>query len=327
VIKSIVTRGLSKTYSYYEKERGLSGSLKSLLRANRVHVKAVREIDLEVNVGEVVGFIGPNGAGKTTTLKMLCGILYPTSGYVEVSGFSPFRRDRDFLKSITFLSGQRNRLFWDLPASEYFEFCKAVYEIPVETFKRNINRLVEMAEIGDILKTPQRKLSFGERKRCELVASLLHDPKVIFLDEPTNAMDLLNAKKLRDFIKEQGKEGNRTIILTSHNMSDIENVCDRVVIINRGNIVFDNPIEILKRMDGFRRQIRIFFSGPWEIEKIAILGEIIKQNDREVFLEVEPEKTSSVVSHLFETHPVKDISIEGPGLERIIESIYLQPGK
>ncbi len=327
MIKSIVTRGLSKTYSYYEKEAGLSGSLKSLLRANKVEVKAVREIDLEVNVGEVVGFIGPNGAGKTTTLKMLCGILYPTSGHLEVNGFSPFRRDKSFLKSITFLSGQRNRLFWDLPASEYFEFCKVVYEIPKETFKRNINRLVEMAEIGDILKTPQRKLSFGQRKRCELVASLLHEPKVIFLDEPTNAMDLINAKKLRDFIKEQGKEGNRTIIITSHNMSDIENVCDRVVIINRGNIVFDNPIEILKRMHGFRRQIRIFFSGPWKVEEIAMLGDIIKQNDREVILEVEPEKTLTVVSHLFQTYPVKDISIEGPGLERIIESIYLQPDK
>jgi ABC-2 type transport system ATP-binding protein len=327
VKKSIVTRGLSKTYSYYEKEAGLSGSLKSLLRANKVEVKAVREIDLQVNVGEVLGFIGPNGAGKTTTLKMLCGILYPTSGHVEVNGFSPFRRDKDFLKSITFLAGQRDRLFWDLPASEYFEFCKVVYEIPKETYKRNINRLVEMAEIGNILKTPQRKLSFGQRKRCELVASLLHDPKVIFLDEPTNAMDLINAKKLRDFIKEQGKEGNRTIIITSHNMSDIENVCNRVVIINRGTIVFDNSIEILKRMHGFRRQIRIFFNGPWKVEDIAIFGDIIKQNDREVILEVDPEETLKVASHLFKTYAVKDISIEGPGLERIIESIYLQPNE
>lgn len=326
-MKSIVTKGLSKTYWYYEKEAGLSGSLKSLLRAKKVEVEAVREIDLEVNVGEVVGFIGPNGAGKTTTLKMLCGILYPTRGHVEVIGFPPFRRDKAFLKSITFLTGQRNRLFWDLPASEYFEFCKVVYEIPQKTFKKNVNRLVEMAEVGDILKTPQRKLSFGQRKRCELVASLLHDPKVIFLDEPTNAMDLINAKKLRDFIKEQGKEGDRTIILTSHNMSDIENVCDRVVIINRGNIVFDDAIDILKRMHGFRRQIRIFFDGPWEVEKIEKLGDIIKQNDREVCLEVEPEKTSSVVAVLFEAYPVKDISIEGPGLERIIESIYLQPDK
>ncbi len=327
MLKSIVARGLSKTYSYYEKEAGLSGSLKSLLRANKVEVKAVREIDLEINVGEVVGFLGPNGAGKTTTLKMLCGILYPTSGYVEVNGFSPFQRDKAFLKSITFLTGQRNRLFWDLPASEYFEFCRVVYEIPKETFKKNINRLVEMAEIGNILKTPQRKLSFGERKRCELVASLLHDPKVIFLDEPTNAMDLINAKKLRDFIKEQGKEGNRTIIITSHNMSDIENVCGRVVIINRGNIVFDNSIENLKLMHGFRRQIRIFFNGPWNAEEIASVGNILKQNDQEVILEVDSDKALTVVSHLFKTCSVKDISIEGPGLERIIESIYLQPEK
>jgi ABC-2 type transport system ATP-binding protein len=322
--KSIIARALSKTYSYYEKEAGLSGSLKSLFRVNKVEVKAVKEIDFEVNAGEVVGFIGPNGAGKTTTLKMLCGILYPTSGHLEVNGFSPFRRDKAFLQSITFLTGQRDRLFWDLPASEYFEFCKVIYEIPKETFNRNIKRLVEMAEIGDILKTPQRKLSFGQRKRCELVASLLHDPKVIFLDEPTNAMDLINAKKLRDFIKEQGKESNRTIIITSHNMSDIENVCHRVVIINRGAIVFDDTIEILKRMHGFRRQIRIFFSGPWEIEGVANLGDIIKQNDREVILEIDAEKTLTITTHLFKTFPVKDINIEGLGLERIIESIYLK---
>jgi ABC-2 type transport system ATP-binding protein len=326
-MKSIIAKGLSKTYWYYEKETGLSGSLKSLFQAKKVEVEAVREINLEVNVGEVLGFIGPNGAGKTTTLKMLCGILYPTRGYVEVTGLPPFRRDKEFLKSITFLTGQRNRLFWDLPASEYFEFCRVVYEIPLDIFKRNVRWLVEMAEIGDIMKIPQRKLSFGQRKRCELAASLLHDPKVIFLDEPTNAMDLINSKKLRDFIKQQGKEKNRTIIITSHNMSDIENVCDRVVIINRGEIVFDDAVEILKRMQGFRRQIRIFFDGSCEIEKIAKFGKIITHKDREICLEVEAEKTSSVVAFLFKTYPVKDISIEGPGLERILESIYLQSDK
>jgi len=327
MMQAIVTKGLSKNYWYYEKEAGLSGSLKSLLRAKRVEVEAVRQIDLVVDVGEVIGFIGPNGAGKTTTLKMLCGILHPTRGDVKVMGFSPSRRDKAFLKSITFLTGQRNRLFWDLPAAEYFEFCRVVYEIPLETYKKNLSRLVEMAEIGEILNTPQRKLSFGQRKRCELAASLLHDPKVIFLDEPTNAMDLINARRLRDFIKEQGKEGHRTIIITSHNMSDIQNVCDRVVIINRGRIVFDDPIEALQRMQGFRRQIRVVFDGPWDADDVGKRGIITKKNDREVCLEVDAEETPSVASDLFASYPVKDISIEGPGLERIIESIYLQPDK
>jgi ABC-2 type transport system ATP-binding protein len=215
-MKSIAARRLSKTYWFYEKESGLSGSIKALFQPKRVVIEAVREVDFSIDVGEVVGFIGPNGAGKTTTMKMLCGILHPSGGELNVMGFSPWQREKAFLKNITYLSGQRNRLFWDLPASEYFEFCKVVYEIPAERYKRNMSHLVEMAEIGNILKTPQRKLSFGQRKRCELVASLLHDPRVIFLDEPSNAMDIINAKKLREFIKEQGKAGERTIILTSH---------------------------------------------------------------------------------------------------------------
>ena len=324
-MKSIDAQSLSKKYWYYEKEPGLSGSLNALFRPKKVIVEAVREIDLTLDVGEVVGFIGPNGAGKTTTLKMLCGILHPSGGHLKIMGFSPSKREKAFLKNITFLTGQRNRLFWDLPASEYFEFCKVVYEIPSAVYDKNVSRLVEMAEIGDILKTPQRKLSFGQRKRCELVGSMLHDPKVIFLDEPTNAMDLINAKKLREFIKEQGKAAERTIVLTSHNVSDIENVCNRVIIINRGKIVFDDAIDQLKRMQGFRRQIRVVFHGPWNALALEKLGILTTRNDREAFLEVDPDQTSAVAAHLFDAYPVKDISIEGPRLERIIESIYLQP--
>ena len=321
-MKAILARDLSKTYWFYEKEAGLSGSIKALFRGKKVFVEAVRKIDLDIDVGEVVGFIGPNGAGKTTTLKILSGILHPTNGDLAVMGFVPFKREKAFLNNITFLTGQRNRLFWDLPAEEYFEFCKVVYEIPKDIYQRNLKELIELGEIGNILKVPQRKLSFGQRKRCELVAALLHDPKVIFLDEPTNAMDLINARKIREFVRNKGAEGKHTIILTSHNMCDIEQVCDRVVIINRGRIVFDGMMRELSRMDGHKKQIRVVFSGPWTKSKVQEFGRIREMNGEEVLLDVESDKAAGVASHLFANFAVKDMAIADPPLEKIIESIY-----
>jgi len=321
---AILARDLSKTYWFYSKEPGLAGSVKGLFRGKKVFVEAVRGIDLDVEIGEILGFIGPNGAGKTTTLKMLSGILHPTSGETKVMGYLPFRREKAFLKKITLVTGQRSRLFWDLPAEEYFNFCKVIYDIPREVYQKNLKILVELAEIGGILKVPQRKLSFGQRKLCELVAALLHDPRVIFLDEPTNAMDLINARKVREFIRIKGREGKYAIILTSHNMSDIEQVCDRVVIINRGKIVFDGSIRDLSHTNGFNKQIRVVFSGPWAMDQLVTLGKIKEMNGQEVLLEVEHDKVASVASHLFANFPVKDIGITDPPLERIIETIYLR---
>ncbi len=323
-MKSISGRNLFKTYWFYERGAGLVSAAKALFRGRKVYVEAVRGINLEADLGEVIGFIGPNGAGKTTTLKMLSGILYPSRGQIEVLGFTPSKREKEFLKSITFISGQRNRLFWDLPAEDYFQFIKTIYEIPGESFRRSLTHLIELAEIGDILKVPQRKLSFGQRKRCELVAGLLHEPKIIFLDEPTNALDLINARKIREFIKEKGKEGKSAIILTSHNIADIEQVCERVVIIHSGKIAFDGSIHDLSRLDGVKRQMRIVFHGPWAVEKIEALGKINEGDGQEILLEVDAEKATEVASILFACFPVQDLSITGTPLEKIIESIYLE---
>ncbi|NIO21761.1 MAG: ATP-binding cassette domain-containing protein [Candidatus Aenigmarchaeota archaeon] len=323
-MKAILTRELSKTYWFYEKEEGLAGSVQALFRGKKVFVEAVGGIDLDVEMGEVVGFIGPNGAGKTTTLKMLSGILHPTSGEVKVMGYLPFKREKPFLKKITFVTGQRNRLFWDLPAQEYFNFCRVAYDIPREVYQKNLANLVELANIEDILKVPQRKLSFGQRKLCELVAAMVHDPRIIFLDEPTNALDLINARKIREFLKEKGKEGKQTIIVTSHNISDIEQVCERVLIMNGGNIVFDGSMRELSNLDGLKKQMRIVFNGPWTMDLIKKYGEIRQMNDDEVLLEIERDHVPSVTSHLFGSFPIKDISITDPPMERIVESIYLR---
>ena len=314
--------GLTKTYWYYEKEPGLLGALRGLFRTRKTPVEAVRDLNFEVRLGEVVGLIGPNGAGKTTTLKMLCGILHPSEGRIAVLGFTPSRREKAFLKSIAYVSGQRNRLFWDLPAEDYFRFCKALYEIPDDLYERNRLRVIEVAEIGDILTVPQRKLSFGQRKRCELAAALLHDPKVILLDEPTNAMDLLSAGRVRQFIREEAREGKRAVIVTSHNMTDIETVCERVTILDQGRILYDGMLRDLNHAGRSVKRIRVRFQGTWQVESLRQLGKVTILQEDEISLEVEPAHAPQVASYLLSASAVRDINITDPPLEEILGSIY-----
>ena len=321
---AINAAGLSKTYWYYEKEAGLSGALRGIIRPRKVAVEAVREVNLSVRTGEIVGLIGPNGAGKTTTLKMLCGILHPSEGRLDVMGFTPSRREKAFLKSIAYVSGQRNRLFWDLPAEDYFRFCQVVYDIPNDLYKRNRKQLIELADIGEILTVPQRKLSFGQRKRCELAAALLHDPKIILLYEPTNAMDIVSAGRVRQFIREMAIDGRNVIIVTSHNTYDIENVCERVTILDRGGIVYDGSLENLNHAKRPIKRIRVRFNGPWHVDQLQPLGQIAFHRETEALLEVEPERAPSVASYLLSHMPVRDIGITDPSLEEILESIYLR---
>lgn len=323
-MKAIDARDLCKEYFYHQKEPGFRGSLRALFRPKKTVVEAVRGIDLAVAKGELIGFIGPNGAGKTTTLKMLAGILKPSRGQVKVLGFTPFAREKAFLKSIALITGQRNRLFWDLPGSEYFNFCKTVYEIPEALYRRNLDELVELAEIGEMLRTPQRKLSFGQRKRCELVAALLHDPQVIFLDEPTNALDLLSARKVRDFIKARSRDKGQTIILTSHIIADIEQVCDRIIIINQGRIFFDGTRQELNQRHGAGKRVKVVLDGAVDRQHMERLGKIIQCGHTELVLEVDRDHAAEVVAHLVGSQPVKDISISDPPLEAVIEAIYRQ---
>jgi ABC-2 type transport system ATP-binding protein len=321
---AVSARSLSKTYWFHEKEPGLSGAFRALVRGRKKFVPAVQGIDFQLHAGERVGFIGPNGAGKTTTLKMLSGILCPTAGTIDVLGHVPHRREKEFLKKIAFVAGQRNRLFWDLPAEEYFHFCRVVYEIPDERYAAAKKRLVEMADIGDILTVPQRKLSAGQRKRCELVAALLHDPRVIFLDEPTNALDVLNARKLREFIRAKARDGLHGIILTSHNMAEIGEVCDRLVIIHGGRIIFNGDLASLYERFLPRKQIRVLFDGPWARDALAQLGSLLRADVHEALLEVEAPAAARAAAFICSRFSIRDITITEMPLERIIESIYAQ---
>lgn len=241
----IKVNDLVKNYSTYKKEPGITGSLKSMFSRKYETVKAVENISFEIDEGELIGFIGPNGAGKTTTLKCLSGLLYPTSGDIEVLGFTPQQRKKEFLKDIGLIMGQKNQLWWDLPAIDTFILQKEIYEIPASKYKKTLTDLLDLLDANDIYKVPVKKLSLGQRMKMEIIATLLHNPKVLFLDEPTIGLDVVMQKTLRSFIKEYNNKYKATIILTSHYMKDVEELCKRVIVINHGKILYDGQLSNL----------------------------------------------------------------------------------
>ena len=241
----IEVKNLSKTYEYYKKQAGLWNSVKSLFHREKLFTKAVKKVSFSIDEGELVGFLGPNGAGKTTTLKMLSGILYPTSGEATVLGYTPWKRQSAFQKQFALVMGQKNQLWWDLPAMESFLLNKEIYEVPEKQFRATLDELTTLLDIEKLLDVPVRKLSLGERMKCELVAALLHSPKVLFLDEPTIGLDVVSQHNIRQFLKSYNKEKKTTIILTSHYMEDVEALCERVVIVNHGIIMYDGALQKL----------------------------------------------------------------------------------
>src|SRR3989344_2276097 len=244
-MKTIEVKNLKKFYQIYKKDAGFWGSVKSFAVRHYEEVKAVDGITFEIEEGELVGFIGPNGAGKTTTLKCLSGLLYPTDGTVQVLGYAPYERKTEFLKQISLIMGQRNQLWWDLPPIETFILNKEIFEVPDNQFKKTLDELIKLLAVEDILKIPVKRLSLGQRMKCELISSLLHSPRVLFLDEPTLGLDVVMQKALREFISEYNKRYHATILLTSHYMRDVEAMCERVIIINHGKILFDGKLNAL----------------------------------------------------------------------------------
>jgi len=315
---------LSKYFRSYKKEAGITGSFKSLFHREYFDSKAVDNISFSIEEGELVGFIGPNGAGKTTTLKCLSGLLYPTKGEISVLGYKPFDRSPDFLRQISLVMGQKNQLWWDLPPTETFLLNKEIYQVDDKKYKQIIDEVVELLQVSDIVNIQVRKLSLGQRMKCELIASLIHQPKILFLDEPTIGLDVVMQKNLRKFVKEYNKRYKATIILTSHYMGDVEELCKRIIIIDHGKIVYDGGLSEIVKKYAINKQLTIIFNKPVEKEKLIQLGEVKSYEPLKVKLDVPIKQSRQVAAKILSSFPVEDINIEDPEIETIIRYIFSQ---
>ena len=313
---------LNKTFLVPEREAGLRASIRSLFRRQHREVRAVDAIDFEVGQGEIVGFLGPNGAGKTTTLKMLSGLLYPTSGEARVLGHVPSKRERDFLRRITLVMGNRNQLQWDLPALDSFELNRAIYRIQRADFTPLRDELIELLDVGDLVRKPVRNLSLGERMKVEVVGSLLHRPQVLFLDEPTIGLDVTMQKRIRSFIAEYNRRYEATVLLTSHYMADVEALCKRVIVIHHGKILFDGPLARLGDSLAAWKTIDVELQDG--AADLSAYGEVVESDVGRVKLRVPRDETARVTARLLAEQDVADLTVEDPPIEDVIELVFAQ---
>jgi ABC-2 type transport system ATP-binding protein len=318
----IKTNNLSKQFRVYEKPAGLIGSFKSLFNNKFKEIHAVENINLEIHQGEIVGFLGPNGAGKTTTLKMLSGLLFPTNGNATVLGYVPWERPVEFRKAFSLVMGQKSQLWWDLPASDSFELHKEIYKIDPVIFKKNVGELTEIFQVANLLNKPVRELSLGERMKLELIASLLHDPKLLLLDEPTIGLDVVAQSAMHRCLYEFNQTRKITILLTSHYMRDVETLCSRILVISGGKMVYDGQLQGLKDEFGKEKLIKIQFKNlvPDQVfskfEQLEITGGIVR-------LRVSKNDVPSVLAVVSQCEEVLDISIEDPPIEEVIEKLFV----
>lgn len=313
---------LSKYYQVHYKEPGLRGSLQSLFRRQYKTVKAVDGVSFNIDQGEVVGFLGPNGAGKTTTLKCLAGLLYPTSGNITVLGSTPHRRERDFLSRITLVMGQRNQLMWDLPAMETFLVNQAIYNISESQFRESLDELVELLGLEPLLNKQVRKLSLGERMKCELAAALLHRPQVLFLDEPTLGLDLSAQEAIRAFLNDYNRRYHAVILLTSHYMTDVTALASRILVIERGRLLYDGNLQALVERTAPYKFLHLTLEKAIERREAAALGEIEKEDGLKWTLRVPRGRTKEMAAQALAKLPVADVTITEPPIEAIIQEVF-----
>lgn len=313
---------LSKHYSVYKKKPGFWGSVESLYRRNTEIVAAVDDISFTIEEGELVGFIGPNGAGKTTTLKCLSGLLYPTTGKVSVLGFTPFNRDHAYLGRIALVMGQKNQLWWDLPAQETFLLNKEIYGISNHAYKQHLGELVSLLEVEEMIKVPVRKLSLGERMKMELIAALIHAPEVLFLDEPTIGLDVVMQKKMRDFVGSYNKLHRSTILLTSHYMEDVRQLARRVIIIDHGKIMYDGKLEQLVKRFAKHKLLSVVLETYVPPDKLQTIGELVTYEFPKAVIRVERNASNIAAAELLQHFPVDDLNIEEPDIEDVIRDVF-----
>lgn len=316
----VTVDALTKTFRVPVREAGLGQSVISLFKREFRDVEAVKEISFSLEGGEIVGFLGPNGAGKTTTIKMLTGLLYPTTGHARVLGHEPWRREKDLLRRISLVMGQRNNLAWDLPAVDSFELNKAIYGIPDDVFRQRKADYIEVLDVADIAVKPIRNLSLGERMKMEIVAALLHGPEVLFLDEPTIGLDVTMQRRLRQFVLDYNADTGATVLLTSHYMADVSAMVSRVIVIDRGSILYDGPLSGLSDRFSTHKTIRVeAVDLPEDLDRV---GRVLERNQARASIEVRREDVSSVASHLLAVATVTDLAIEETPLEDVIDRVF-----
>jgi viologen exporter family transport system ATP-binding protein len=313
---------LLKVFVVPERDPGLKAATKSLVRRKTREVRAVDGISFEIAPGEIVGFLGPNGAGKTTTLKMLSGLLYPSGGDARVLGHVPSKRERAFLSRIALVMGNRNQLQWDLPALDSYELNRSIYRIPREDFVPTRDELIDLLEIGDLVRKPVRNLSLGERMKAEIVGSLLHRPQALFLDEPTIGLDVTMQKRIREFVAVYRKRHEATVMLTSHYMADIKALCERVIVIHHGRILFDGDLAELS--DTFASWKTISVGLQNGTGDLSAYGEVIHRDGDLVTLRVPKAETARVTARLLAEQDVLDLNVEDPPIEDVIELVFAQ---
>jgi ABC-2 type transport system ATP-binding protein len=320
----IMVNNLSKTYRVPEREAGLAAALKSLVRRAYREVEAVRDVSFTIAAGEMVGFIGPNGAGKTTTLKMLSGLLLPTTGEARVLGFNPWERKPGYLRQISMVLGNKSQMLWDIPPLDTFNVLSEIYRLPPEEYKRTLAELVELLDMQDLLTKPVRNFSLGERMKCELVAGLLHRPQVLFLDEPTLGLDVSMQGRLRRFLSDYNRRREVTMILTSHYMADVVALCPRVILIHHGRLLYDGQLSgLAERLAPFKLIRLALSNGHTDHEPDLPPGvEVVERDNGHLTLRVNRAETPAVTAHLLNTLPVADLAVEDPPIEAVIDQIY-----
>lgn len=324
----IEVHGLTKSFRTYKKEPGFGGAVRGLLRRKFEQTVAVKDVSFAVEEGELVGFLGANGAGKTTTLKMLAGLLYPTSGSARVLGYVPWKREDGYRRQFALLLGQKNQLWWDLPARESLELNAKIYGIPRDSFTRTVDELTTLLNVADKLNVMVRELSLGERMKMELIAALLHRPKVLLLDEPTIGLDVVSQKIVREFLREYNATHRTTVLLTSHYMADIEALCRRVIIIDHGTIFFDGQLSaVLDRFADFKLITFQCAAGQsYPRDGLTKFGEVVESNDTTVKLKVKRDRVIQVCKALLDDLPVSDIDIQEVPIEDIVRQIFAREG-
>jgi ABC-2 type transport system ATP-binding protein len=318
----IEASGLTKNYRVAQKKPGFLGAVRSLFRRQYKEIQAVQDVSFTIEQGEMVAFLGPNGAGKTTTLKMLSGLIYPSSGTARVLGFVPWDREDAFRRRFSLIMGQKNQLWWDLPAADSFQLHREIYSLPAQQFEQTLNDLTELFRVKDLVRQPVRELSLGERMKMELIAALLHQPQLLLLDEPTIGLDVVAQHAIQKCLKEYNATRGVTMLLTSHYMRDVEALCPRVLVIAHGKLIYDGPLAGITEQFGQSKQVKLQFDGDGVPTDLDRFGEVTKQEGPEAIITVERNRVPEIMGAILEQYTVLDVNVQDPPLDQVIERVF-----